>query len=344
MSRSFLYASQATKGVMSMLLLLAGGYAARILLDRPLLEAGTFDLLSTIILAIGLYGSVYGIDLKEAKEHRGTILSAISFGVVLKSLLIGTGLYLISGRLEAFVFGVAVAQIDPVSVSALLEHKKGKGFSAGGQTVLRGWSSFDDPMTVLMGIYIFLPLVTGTFSNPAEYFQQLGLNVLFAAGVYTFSRILPKNMQTPLLLVALLAAVGFKLLLGIALAGLILRPPLESVLQWAVKISFWTATVILGTLLSLSPAVIGMGIALGLLASGSQIIAAFILAHKLPYADRLHLAAAQYNGITAIGLAVFLEAMLPGTASLIAIAILTINLLYYLINGIVHALLHESAD
>ncbi len=71
------------------------------------------------LLAIGLYGSTYGIDLAEARAHVRLILLAITVGVLFKAVLIGLPLWWLFDDPRYLILGVAVAQIDQLSVAAL---------------------------------------------------------------------------------------------------------------------------------------------------------------------------------------------------------------------------------
>src|SRR5688572_28117323 len=57
-------------------------------------SAPLYGYATSLLLAIGLYSSTYGIDLAEAREHRRLIVTAVTVGVVVKALLIGGALYL----------------------------------------------------------------------------------------------------------------------------------------------------------------------------------------------------------------------------------------------------------
>ncbi|MEU1160409.1 hypothetical protein ABZ372_06185 [Streptomyces sp. NPDC005921] len=72
-----------------------------------------------LLLAVGLYGSTYGIDLKALRADLRGVVAAVTLGVVLKAALITGTMLLVFHRPEALVLGVAVAQIDPLSVAAL---------------------------------------------------------------------------------------------------------------------------------------------------------------------------------------------------------------------------------
>ena len=120
-------------------------------------------------------------------------------------------------------------------------------------------------------------------------------------------------------------------MLGIALIGLFLRPKLEF-LPHVVHYCFIIAAFLLGLLIKLEPISILYSVVLGILAWGSQVIVTYLVAPKLSQTDKQFLAFAQYNGITAIILALIFAQWVPSIVSIIAFAIITINSLYYLTN------------
>jgi len=290
-----------------------------------------FTLLLYTMLAIGLYGAVHGIDLEEFKNHRMLIVRAVTFGVVIKSIISGCVIWLLFHTPYAFIFGIIVAQIDPISVAHLLDGKSDM-FSKGARTILRAWSSFDDPMTVLLALYIYLPLVVSKNGNFT--IQQYGTgvieNILFALALFLVAKFVAKNNTIKLLLlcVAFLIAIPQQLMLGIALTGLFLRPTISS-LPRIVSVTFFIAALLLGSLLTISESTILLGIALGIVAFAGQGIVTPLVASKLNVTDKLFLAFSQYNGITSVILALIISQWIPQTVSVIAFAVLTINLLYY---------------
>lgn len=302
-----------------------------------------YELVLYTLLAIGLYGSVVGIDLKEFASHKSIIFRAVTFGVIIKSVLTGTILWILFQTPYAFLFGIIVAQIDPLSVAHLLENKSSM-FSSSGRTILRAWSSFDDPMTVLLALYVFLPLVVMTGNNFTfeNYLFQLGSNLLFAI----FLSVVSKQMKTNaakliLLMVAMIVAIPLKLMLGIALAGLFLRPVISK-LESIVHIAFILAAVLLGMLFIFDSFGIYMGIVLGISAYTAQYFVTYLVAPKLHKTDKQFLALAQFNGITSIILALIIAQYIPQTISVITAAVITINLLYYTGNYFLEKKLHKS--
>ncbi|HSE29608.1 MAG TPA: cation:proton antiporter [Candidatus Saccharimonadales bacterium] len=313
-----------------------------------------YQLLIALLLATGLYASTYGIDLKEAKQHLKLILSAVTIGVFLKAAIIGVTLWLAFQDPFFLILGIVVAQIDPLSVSALLQDNR---MSKKAKAILSSWASFDDPMTVILAIYAPI-IIVQVFGSGAinlsttdasvglwSYITELGLNLGLAAQafcLYTVIRFYSKQVSAWLafgvsLLVYVLLAIAFSIsviyfmMLGVALIGLFLRPPIEKYINLATKYALVIATLLLGILLVGGVNIVA-GIALGFMAYLAQIIVGFILTRKLPKKDSWHIAFAQQNGITAIILALVFEPLHSGTVAIVAPAILVVNCLHYIIN------------
>ncbi|TMS00300.1 cation:proton antiporter [Nonomuraea basaltis] len=105
-------------------------------------HSGAYLLLSSLLLAVGLYGSTHGIDRTEARQHGRLILLAVTVGVLLKAAFIAGVVYLVSGDPRAMILAVAVAQIDPPSVASVMADNR---LSDRAKTILGAWSSFDEP-------------------------------------------------------------------------------------------------------------------------------------------------------------------------------------------------------
>lgn len=350
---------------MSLYVFILGGLAIAAIFNFQGVQNSQWYLLTVAaLLAAGLYSSTFGISIKEARTHLKLILKAVTVGVMLKALIIGAGMALVLHSAYGFILGIIVAQIDPLSTTALM---KGRRMSKRAKTILAAWSSFDDPMTVIMSLYmpILIATVTGTQWQPIRgtmqdtglggYFIETGINILFAAGIFILWRLMKRHSKaTNYVVVAMLAigmygllagalsiAVYYFWMLGVALLGLFMRPPIENelshVVQWALNI----AAILLGILL-IDGANLLPGLALGFFAYGSQIIVGLLLTHKLPYKDRLHIAFAQQNGITAIILALLFETYYPGTIALVAPAIVAINLMHAASNTVLDIKLDKN--
>ncbi len=134
-----------------------------------------------------------------------------------------------------------------------------------------------------------------------------------------------------LLLGSLSVAAYFFLMLGIAIIGLFLRPNIEKTIAKTVEVALMLAAVLLGMLLVYGINLSG-GLVMGAAAFGAQILVGFLLTFGLSKKDRVHIAFAQQNGITAIILALLFESSYPGTVAIVAPAILVTNTLHFVTN------------
>jgi len=316
------------------------------------------------LLAAGLYSSTYGIALKEARVHLGLILRAITVGVLLKAMIIGTAMAFILHTPFGFILGIIVAQIDPLSTASLM---KGTRMSKRAKAILGAWASFDDPMTVIMSLYapVLLASATGVDWQPIKgtmqaggvsgYLLETAVNLLFAAGIFVLWQLMKRHAKAANIVVVLLVGLGmygllvgalsiavyYFWMLGIAVVGLFLRPPIEAFLSRFVTWALHMAAVMLGILVVNGVNVLP-GLALGVVAYSAQVLVGLLLTKKLPAKDRLHIALAQQNGITAIVLALLFETYYPGTVAIVAPGIITINLLHLLANMVLDARLGKD--
>ncbi|GGS85445.1 hypothetical protein GCM10010156_49990 [Planobispora rosea] len=299
---------------------------------RGLEHSSAYVLFSSLLLAIGLYGSTHGIDRTEAREHTRLIVLAVTVGVILKTAFIAGVVYLVSHDPRSLIMAVVVAQIDPLSVASVMRDDR---LSARAKTILGAWSSFDDPVTIILAVYA-AALVSGSEhgGQATAYFADLGLNALFALVAYLVWRLVrnaPPVLSYVAAATAIVSAAWSSLMLGLATAGLYLRLPDSRWLARVVSTAFALSAFLMGLLL-VGGANMGMGVLLGLAAFAAQMLAALVLTHGLPVIDRVHLGLAQQNGVTAVILALVFERDLGGFVAVIAPAILTINLVHVVAN------------
>jgi len=321
------------------ILIALAGFGIASFIDISNLPQQTYyDTFTYALLAVGLYGSVYGIHLGELRDHKKIVLQAVTVGVLLKTIIIGAALYFVTHKATAFLLGLTVAQIDPLAVANLLQGKEPK-LSTRAQTILGAWSSFDDPMTVLLSIYalyFFLPQsgTSSLFESISPFFIGLAQNLLFVLAAYLIHKYTKQSFSATIILLTacFVFAIYFKWMLGIAIIGLFLRPEIKK-LSLIISAAFYIAVLLLGFLL-----VNGVfwleGLVLAAGATVAQIIVGFLLTNNLPRDERLYLAFAQQNGITAMILALFFEKDLAGTVGIVAPAIIFINLGYYFFNQV----------
>ncbi|WP_344892025.1 hypothetical protein [Actinomadura meridiana] len=301
----------------------------------------------TLLLAVGLYGSTRSIDLRLLRSDLRTVVLAVTVGVLLKAA-ITTGVMMLLFRDPAYlVLGVAVAQIDPLSVAALGESSR---LSRRGRGLLLAWASFDDPVTTLLTIYaaaLALPLQPDGTSTRHDlgggtmFTVDLAGNLALAAAailIYWLARRFAPRLELPAAFAVLAAvfAVGVwqTWVLAVALVGLWVRPALRSrpeavgrVMNGAVDMAFLFAALMLGAVLTLGASPLP-GLVLGVAAFAAHALVSLPLTRSQTGEDKLLLAVAQQNGITAIILALLLEPLFEGTVAVVAPAILVINLLY----------------
>ncbi|WP_158708476.1 hypothetical protein [Streptomyces sp. NRRL S-244] len=317
-----------------------------------------------LLLAVGLYGSTYSIDLGALRSDLSGVVAAVTLGVVLKASLIAGVMVLTFDRPEYLVLGIAVAQIDPLSVAAL---GKDERMSPRARSLLTAWASFDDPMTVLLTLYVAayaytaaghegVPAVAG--GGAGGYVSGLGLNAALLAGVlllwwggrralraFAGSRAAAAALAgtppgrraeavlTGALVVAMLALAASGMLMpAVALAGLAVRTgAFDKVVERAVAGAYLAAFLALGLFLAQGVALLP-GLVLGVAAFGAQAVVALgvmpLFVRGLERRDRIALGLGQQNGITAVLIALALERDFPGTVSIVGPAVLVVNLLH----------------
>ncbi|MFI6370675.1 hypothetical protein [Streptomyces sp. NPDC050546] len=320
-----------------------------------------------LLLAVGLYGSTYGIELADLRRDVRGVVAAVTLGVVLKAGIVSGVMVWAFDRPEYLILGIVVAQIDPLSVTAL---GRDGHMSRRARSLLTAWASFDDPMTVLLTLYVAgyaysaagypgAPSVVG--GGARGYALGLAFNALLLAGALVLwwagGRLWParrarkESAESPqpgdldsprrpvtplaaLLVVAMLVlAAANMLMLAVAVAGLFLRTQaFARPLARAVTSAFLLATTLLG-LFAAQGVSLGPGVLLGASAFGAQAVVAVLLmplfVRGLSRRDRILLGIGQQNGLTAVLLALTLERDFPKTVGIVAPAVVTVNLLHY---------------
>ncbi len=309
-----------------------------------------YHLFALSLLAIGLYGSTRGIDRAELRKNLRVVLVAVTVGVVGKTALIAAVMYLIDSRPISLVLGVAVAQIDPLSVTATLSRR----MSESAKALLSAWAAFDDPVTVLLVVYLsaFALGADGAAGGGlSDFGMALLLNAGFAAAALCLTlsaKLIPRPSTTAasavLGAVAAVVVGGFAvlavtegLMLGVALSGLFFRPfpRLDDMVGEVFAFALLLGGGALGLVLAgvVGPGSAGLllkGVALGVAAFGAQMLIGWLIALQRPRYDRWCLALSQQNGLTAVVLALLLEADFPGTVAVVAPAIVVTNVLFAL--------------
>jgi NhaP-type Na+/H+ or K+/H+ antiporter len=350
------------------LVALAGLGSASIFGWEGLEHSLPYILVASALLCFGLYMAVYGIDKTEAKRHWRVVLIAVTFGVLCKYLVIFLSAFLLTQNWEYAVLGMAVAQIDPLSVAALQDDPR---MNPRTKTVLNMWASFDDPMTALA-----TPFILGISANIAHQSFAEGGNwadvlvdilpfaaALLLVGFVALRRRMHEARGTKGLVHKIdenekgknivaggvgAAVVPARLYSLAALLGWFVRPKWLGEGRRAellTNTALYGATFLLGVLLANGVDWKG-GLILGVATYVSQILVAWLVMwvsaltskteseHKLSKRDTWHLALAQQNGITAIVLALNLEPFIDGAVAAVSLAIVVINLLNFSVNWV----------
>ncbi|WP_410614207.1 hypothetical protein [Amycolatopsis sp. lyj-109] len=347
------------RGAMLLAVLGSGWLAGHVLGTGYVFLTPGYHLLVISLLAVGLYGSTRDIDISELRQNRRTVVLALSAGVTAKVVLIAAVMVLLYPAPASIVLGVAVAQIDPLAVAAAQRQTR---MSSSTRAVLNAWAAFDDPVTVLLTVYLSMFALNrggggvAALASPAATFGfDVLLNLAFAGGAlvgwwitrraglhaWLASGSSPARYAQACVAVLALAygVVGVlgSLLLGIALIGLFFRPYLEwrrtsaGIVFGALLVATAALGLVLaGTAGTLTWATLVKGVVLGTTAYAAQMVTGWLLSRGRSRFDRLHLALSQQNGLTAIVLALVLEPDFPGAVAVIAPAIVVTNGLYYL--------------
>jgi hypothetical protein len=328
----------------------AGTTAARLLGLDEISDTRPYLLGAAALLAIGLFSSTTGISIPEARANVKVIVIAVTLGVLAKTALIAAVMYVLFHQTKYVLLGMAVAQIDPLSVAAI---RARSGMSPRAETILYGWASFDDPMTALITVYALSWFIVGADVGRDGVLPQLALNAAFVTVAYVVWRVTGGRGRRPpadaraarsahrrrlaaqvaALVSMMVVAVSQFLMLAVATTGLFFRPRLGAWLRWVTTVAYWTAAFALGLVVS-EGLDLAAGAALGFAAFGSQIIVSWVITRRLPRDDRVDLALAHQNGITAIILALLLEPSMPGSVAVVAPAIVVVNILHGMSNSV----------
>lgn len=348
------------------LTLMGAALALGALALAPALPSGfqrgpAFGLFVALVLSVGMFASARRIRVEGARGQLGTILLAGSLGGPVKACLIAAGLLAIArvspalatflgeeALVTALLFGLAIAQIDPVSVTETLDwkahHPDRLQLSVQGQALIHSWSTIDDLASLVLTA-LLLPVLAGTGGEGARpVLVELAMNLPFFAAVLLLWAALRRFVSQRLAEVSSLALMAGTVLagaflhtrLGVAAAGLLFRelsPRNEAVIRRSVWIAYAAVLVAIGALLGeASTAQLSSGLLLGsllaLLTIAAQAVVALPLSRKLPWIERISIMLSQQNGMTAAVLGVTIDQYRPGALPVVAVAIIVINSLH----------------
>ncbi|GAA6622181.1 hypothetical protein [Scytonema sp. NUACC26] len=309
------------------------------------------EIMNTAI-ALSLYINVLNIDKTLFKRHLGLIIRILVLGVPIKIVLPGFLLALLSPNLApvAYLCATVIAQIDPIASAKSLDSSK---ISKKSETILRAWTSFDDPISILFAFYIFLPLLVSTNFSWSQYFVRIGADIVGCFTVYYFSKwiktIRPhiKNLLEIIfgVIIIVYSVLSDSFLLS-AFAGLFLRPTASEKLEIMISPIFYFSVIVIGLLsTNLSFDWLSGGIlAFSTFFLGQVIVTLLFLKESM--ANKARVMFGHQNGMTAILLTVAIEvAGSEKTRNLLSVtvpAIILIALFYFMTNYLLDRTLPRS--
>ncbi|MBI5959805.1 MAG: cation:proton antiporter [Chloroflexi bacterium] len=320
------------------MLLTGAGYIAGQSSDFNPVEAGAFEHFAALALVLGLYSSVSSIDLLAVRAHRWLAVTVITLAVPLQILATGALMYLIYPEPISFLAAVAITQIDPLSVDTLLKDKASMSEQAKG--ILRIWASFDDPVTVIFGFLVLLPLVSDNAGEVTPALMLLGLIANLGPGALLWwisvkTRLLHRaNFRLVILAALLIFSLVTRAYLLAAIVGLLLRPTSPKTLNRVVEAFYYVIVFVVGMAISSY----GLDLRLGFLLAVTEFfviqpVTTIIVFSGTP-ADLLRIAFAQQNGLTTLLMGLAFEALDVHVLPILLPAIIAVNLMNLAVNKI----------
>jgi len=300
-------------------------------------------------IAIGLYINVADIEINSFKKELKQIAAVLIFGIPIKIILPGLALAWLSpsNTKIAFLCSTVIAQIDPIVTSQSFKNIK---FKKRSQTILRSWSSFDDPVTVLFAFYIFLPISQGNSFNFIEYFiNHILIDILVISGIYfthkNFLKPWYKSVKDAVITNINTAIIGFIFIYSLltssflvpAVVGLFIRPFRPSITSNVISGIACFSAIIIGAFAANSVIDWQSGLILAISMLVAHALATQVLIKESRY-NKLKLMFSHQNGMTAILLTIGLEVSGRGLSNLLPItlpAIILIAFFYLLSNHII---------
>lgn len=320
-----------------LVLTLVGTLLGRITGVNPITEQ-YFSVFASLALVIGLYGSVVGINLDAIRNRRRLAIIIVTIAVPLQIIATGWLMYLVFPVGVSFLLAVAIDQIDPLSVDTLLQDKESMSEEAKG--ILRVWAAFDDPVTVIFGFLILLPMVTGKSLgfNIGTYLIGLAFNLVPALLiwlVYRYTSLLQNRTLSIVLLIAtLILAFATESYLLAAITGLLIRPFPENALSRLIAVLYYLVIIIVGMAIFSYGVDLRLGILLAVIEFFVvQPLSALILFNGTVN-DIFRIAFAQQNGLTTLLMGLAFQSLGFEVLHILLPAIVVVNTFNLVVNKI----------
>jgi len=171
--------------------------------------------IGAFFLSISLFANVQDIPKNFIREHKTQTIKIVTIGLIFKALALGGILYILTKEVRFFLIAALLSQIDP----NFTNWAKQNNAEVSELNLIE--STFDDPISTLITLYVALPFVLGEVFDLKTYFIMIFINLIFAQ-IFFILKEFQLNLK---ILSALSIIVGsiYNLFLGVALSGLIVR-------------------------------------------------------------------------------------------------------------------------
>ena len=325
----------------SFLALTAVGWVAGYVTNINPIEETFFPTFAAFALTLGLYGSVAGIELEAIRNQRLVALIVVTVAVPLQILAAGGLMYLIYPAGISFLIAVALTQIDPLSVDTLLKDKEKMSDEAKG--LLRVWASFDDPITVLFGFLILLPLVTeqtaasAGFDGTALVWYVL-LNTVPALLIWLAKKYTAVFDNQPIALIVLVSVLALAFLtqsyLLAAIVGLLLRPIPNDYLTAVISVFYYLIVFIVGMAIFSYGVDLRLGFLIAVIEFWVIQPATTIFVFNGKTHDVLRIAFAQQNGLTTLLMGIAFQSLGIPVLHILLPGIVFVNIFNLVVNRV----------
>jgi len=269
----------------------------------PLNYINEIVIIGSLFLATALFANVQSVDRDFLQKYKKQSIIAVSVGLLFKAVLLGGILYFITSDIRFFLIGALISQIDP-GLTNWANRILGQKDDTAKLSLVE--STFDDPISTLLTIYIALPFVLGKSLDLNLYFFMLIVNFIFVA-IFLFEKRRAKIESSFLSSTAIVVGGLLNVFLGVALSGLLFRMKSE-LFDEPVRLITFASYITVGFFIPLA----GLNILYGLLLAAVLVLLVrplevFIFFKDLKLKDKIRLSLAEQKGITTVLLLLLIQ-------------------------------------
>ena len=294
---------------------------------NPLEHTDVLLVIGGLFLAVALFGNVQGIDREFLEENKLNSIISVSLVLLFKAGFLGVLSFLIFHDKNLLLVAALMSQIDPSFTNWAQRMLGIKGRVAKLSLVE---STFDDPVSTLITIYLALPFIASEGLRVDQYMIFLFFNFIFVV-VFIFERRRGKIQNEFLSTTSIVIGGLTNLFLGVALSGLIFKVKKE-IFDEPINIITYISYFIIGLFLNYSHLNILVGVVLGLvLVFVVRPLEVLIFFHGFNLREKFILASAEQKGITTILLLLIVQPKVD-LVGIVIPALVVINILFFINN------------